>query len=51
MKTPLDIACCDTEIQIWIEVRLCDIDSDHVLRRAPNGSVIAIPLQVPCQRV
>jgi ABC-type glutathione transport system ATPase component len=22
-----------------------------LLRRAPNGSVIAFPLQVPCQRV
>ena len=37
MKTLRDTAQTGTVIQNWIEVRRCDIDSDHAARVAGNG--------------
>jgi len=64
VKTLRGTAPTGAEIQIWIEVRLCELGSDHsarmagngeypglgalVLRSAPNVRVSAVPLHVPC---
>ena len=36
MRTLLETAQTGTEIQIWIEVRLCELGSDHAARLAGN---------------
>jgi hypothetical protein len=47
VRTLLDTALTGTEIQIWIEVRLCELGSDHAAKVAGNVEYVGLGALVP----